>query len=238
MPSTTNNSAAQALTMQVQLSGDDEERAEMEVVASFLAKMVPQSDENIKYAASRKKEIDGLLERGVFSPASLSDARGYRTFGSRFVDYEKNAGTPDVFEKSRFVSKNYNDDSGFMTYAPTVMRASQRLLLSMGSSDKKTKAKFRDVDQAFTQAKTRIQRPIFIRPPPILGYPPDFFLRVELPLYGSRGPIGRHLQRVSQGQAQHDSLGVRNLLHVHGEVPLARFAIFKCPEGNCLPSNT
>jgi hypothetical protein len=40
-----------------------------------------------QFAASRQKEIAGLLEKGVFQPISRDDVpRGIRIFSSRFVD--------------------------------------------------------------------------------------------------------------------------------------------------------
>lgn len=71
--------------------------------------MIPQSKDHAKYADSREKEIDGLINRGVFIPSSVSDARGNRIYGSRFVDYVKNEGTPNAFEKSRVVPTAFND---------------------------------------------------------------------------------------------------------------------------------
>lgn len=44
--------------------------------------------------------------------------------------------------------------------------------------------KNRDVDQAYTQAKTKLQQKIFIRLAPVLGYPPDFLFQAVLPIYG------------------------------------------------------
>lgn len=63
------------------------------------------------------------------------------------------------------------------------MRASQRLLLSNEPADDKQKIKNRDVDQAFAKAKSNLRRKIFVRPNPILGYPPDFVFVVIYPIY-------------------------------------------------------
>lgn len=93
--------ASQALTMTIESKGETTTTwDELEELPVFAAKMVPQSKDNVKYAASRKKKIDGLLNRGVFIPATVSDAHGHRIYKSRFVDYVKNEGTPNAFEKS------------------------------------------------------------------------------------------------------------------------------------------
>lgn len=146
--------------------------------------MGPQSKDNVKNAACRKKEIDGLLNRGVFTPATVNDARGHCLYKSRFVDYVKNEGTPEAFKKSQFVTSAFNDDVEFLMHAPTVMRASQRFLPSTASSDEKLMIKNRYVDQAYAQAKPKLPRKIFIRPAPVLGYPPDFLFQAILPIYG------------------------------------------------------
>lgn len=56
------------------------------------------------YTNSRRSEIDGLLEKGVFAIAPLdSIPPGTRIFKARFVDEIKNKGTEKAFEKSQLV---------------------------------------------------------------------------------------------------------------------------------------
>ena len=53
---------------------------------------------------SRRKEINGLLEKGVFAVVTDSDVpQGVRIFNSRFVDEIKHFNTDKAFEKSRLV---------------------------------------------------------------------------------------------------------------------------------------
>ena len=53
------------------------------------------------YTRSRQKELNRLLERGVFKVVDLVDVPpGTRIFNSRFVDEIKNPGTDKAFEKS------------------------------------------------------------------------------------------------------------------------------------------
>lgn len=72
------------------------------------------------------------MERGVFCIVPRSKAKGYRIYGARFVDEIKNIGAADAFEKSRFVVQAFSDDANsYMTYAPTVQRISQPILLCL-----------------------------------------------------------------------------------------------------------
>lgn len=153
-------------------------------VEAFTARQIPQSSDNKKYTASRQKEVDGLMQRGVFTIAKENDAKGLRIYGSRFVDTMKNEGTPEAFEKSRLVVQGFNDKHDFLTHSPTVQRASQRLLLAIAPCDPRMEFIIRDVSQAFVQSETSIKRPIFVRPPSILGYPHGTLFRVNRPLYG------------------------------------------------------
>ncbi|EED20821.1 hypothetical protein TSTA_040150, partial [Talaromyces stipitatus ATCC 10500] len=80
------------------------------------------------YDESRKKEVNGLLERDIPPEA--------RIYGFRFVDEIKNKGTNKVFEKLQLVVQAYNDkDKEFiLTQSPTIQRSSQRLILCIGAS--------------------------------------------------------------------------------------------------------
>jgi hypothetical protein len=56
------------------------------------------------FTDSRRKEINGLLEKGVFAVITDSDVpQGVRIFNSWFVDEIKHPGTNKAFEKSRLV---------------------------------------------------------------------------------------------------------------------------------------
>lgn len=146
---------------------------------------IPQSTDNAFFAAARIKEFNGLLDRGVFTLALEHEAAGYRVYGCRFVYEVKQAGTPSAYAKSRMVVQAFNDNKhGVMTGAPTVQRGSQHLALALIPIDDNIYVFLRDVDQAYTQAKSAIRRAIFIRPPLILNIPPGYLLRVDRPLYG------------------------------------------------------
>lgn len=69
-----------------------------------------QSSPQSPFLASRRKELNGLLESGVFEVVDITDVpNGIRVFNSRFVDEIKNPGTDKAFEKSRLVVQAYKD---------------------------------------------------------------------------------------------------------------------------------
>lgn len=78
-----------------------------------------------QFAASRQKEITGLLEMGVFKLVN-EILTGARLFNSRFVDEVRNAGTEKAYEKSRLVVQAYNDPEKdiVLTQSPTIQRVS------------------------------------------------------------------------------------------------------------------
>jgi hypothetical protein len=144
------------------------------------------------FADSRRKEVNGLLENGVFELVNTADIPpGARIFGSRFVDEVKNKGTEKAFEKSRLVVQGYGDTekSTVLTQSPTIQRVSQRLILALAVILRKDAALYmRDITQAYTQSKTPLSRDFFIRPPSelrtALQLDEGCILRVVKPLYG------------------------------------------------------
>lgn len=156
----------------------------------------------------------GLLSLGVFTVVNKEESRGHRTYGSIFVDQVKDEGFPTAFEKYRIVVQEFNDKHHqLMTYAPTVQRASQRLLLSIFTLDPELQLFSRDISQAYVQAETNIKRPIFVRPPQILGIPEDLFFRADRPLYGIPEPgihwfltyYRHHTEKLGMKPSTHDS---------------------------------
>jgi hypothetical protein len=73
---------------------------------SLATKVFEQSPRNAeRFAASRKREMEGLLEGNIFAIMRRDSAiaNGDRIYKSRFVDNVKNHGTPKELPKSRFV---------------------------------------------------------------------------------------------------------------------------------------
>ena len=141
------------------------------------------------FSESRNKEINGLLEKGVFKIINRSEIpHGTRIFNSRFVDEIKNSGTNKAFEKSRLVVQAYNDHGKdlVLTQSPTIQRVSQRLILALTAMLKGNGMDLylRDITQAYTQSTTLLSRDFFVRPPPELGLEEHQILKVIKPLYG------------------------------------------------------
>ncbi len=64
-----------------------------------------QSDASqLSFAESRRKKINGLLEKSAFEVFAILDIpNGTRILNFRFVDEKKNEGTATAFEKPRLV---------------------------------------------------------------------------------------------------------------------------------------
>lgn len=138
------------------------------------------------FVESRRKEINGLLEKGVFDVIPISKVPSdIRIFKSRFVDEIKNIGTADAFEKSRLVVQAYNDQGKglVLTQAPTIQRVSQRMILAL-TPCVRMPLYLRDISQAYVQSSTSLNREFYIRPPPELNLDPQSVLKVVKPLYG------------------------------------------------------
>ena len=158
-------------------------------VESFKSRIVKNAAEELGdanfFKDTRKAELQGLLDRGVFVPVHISEAKGHRIFGGRFVDEIKNVDTQNEKKKSRFVVQAFQDKKhGRMTHSPTVQRSSQRLLLCLAAMTPELQFFTRDISQAYTQSDTRMKRPVFVKAPKELGLSDDMVLRVDLPLYG------------------------------------------------------
>ena len=113
------------------------------------------TDNVTPFTESRRKEINGLLERGVFAIVNEADIpQDIRIFNSRFVDEIKNSGTNEAYEKSRLVVQAYDDQnkSMILTQSPTIQRVSQRIILVMAVTLMNTKnlaLYSRDITQAY-----------------------------------------------------------------------------------------
>src|SRR5438045_1930342 len=140
------------------------------------------------FEASRKREIDGLLERGIFRITHKNDIpEGTWIFGSRFVDKIKHEGTERAFKKSRLVVQAYKDSGkrDILTQAPTIQRVSQRLILAITMViPHKMDIYLRDISQAYTQSMTNLARDFYIHAPTEMGLEPGTILQVVSPLYG------------------------------------------------------
>ena len=155
-----------------------------------VAQYVADLPDPVRYKDSRKKEIDGLTEKGVFEVVPISDVPpGTRIFKSRFVDEIKNEGTSTEFRKSRLVIQAYNDaeKTTVLTQSPTIQRSCQRILASLAASTRKasdTGVYIRDITQAYTQSTSNLHRTFYAHAPEEMNLPTGMILLVIKPLYG------------------------------------------------------
>jgi hypothetical protein len=174
-----------------------------------------------RFTASRQKEVTGLLEKGVFKLVNRNDVpEGTRIFNSRFVDQVKFKGTDQAYEKSRIVVQAYNDQGKeqVLTQSPTIQRTSQRLMICLAAMlrDEETELYLRDITQAYTQSKSKLNRVFYIHPPPELtaqlGMNNDVILQVVKPLYGVpesgnhwfKTYHGHHTEQLGMTQSTYD----------------------------------
>jgi hypothetical protein len=151
----------------------------------------------VDYTKSRKKELDGLMKKGVFKIVKSSEVPiDARIFNCRFVDEIKNKGIPQAYEKSRLVVQAFNDKGKdtILTQSPTIQRYSQRLILALAALLGPTNGYIvfiRDIQQAYVESKTNLVRYIYVYVPPEMGLPLGTILLVVRPLY-SIPELGNH----------------------------------------------
>ncbi|KAI7969957.1 hypothetical protein EIK77_000353 [Talaromyces pinophilus] len=140
--------------------------------------------------SSTAKEINGLLERGIFEYTKKEDIPlGICIFTTRFVNKIKNPRSDKAFEKSRLVIQAYNDGDKehVLTQSPTIQRASQWIILCAGMI-MRTRLRYyiHDITQAYIQSTTKLNRDFYIQITPELAqyFPREAFLKVMRPLYG------------------------------------------------------
>lgn len=172
-------------------------------------------DRNPGFRSTREEEFECLLQQGVFSLAHIDEAKCHKIVGSRFVDEIRHVGTSQAKYKSRLVAQAYDDnDKGILTYAPTVLKNSQRLILHVAAQDQEELPIFlRYITQTYPQAEEQLARVIYLRPPPQFGFPPHIVFRVERGLYGLpesgflwfRTYHSHHIAKLGMKAAIHDA---------------------------------
>ncbi|KAI0994429.1 hypothetical protein K3495_g13753 [Podosphaera aphanis] len=145
------------------------------------------------FEAAQKQEIDNLIARGVFDFVNWEPKgkhAGVRVFNSRLVNEVKGKTTDRPYEKSRLVIQAYNDDGKdtILTQSPTIQRSSQRIIAALAPSLNKNNINLyiRDVNQAYTQSSTLLNRLILAKLPKEIAnqFAPDIIMVVRKPLYG------------------------------------------------------
>jgi polyhydroxyalkanoate synthesis regulator phasin len=143
------------------------------------------------FEKSQQQEIESLMARGVFEIVRYDPTKHKgRIFNTRVVNEVKGKTTEAPYEKSRMVVQGYNDTGkeSVLTQAPTVQRASQRLLEALIPSlmAQGMEVSVRDITQAYPQSVTELNRTILAHLPKQIQhlYPPDMIIIIRKPLYG------------------------------------------------------
>lgn len=169
----------------------------------------------IDYSSSRKSEVLGLIEKGVFQVVQRAEIPpNTRIFNSRFVDEIKHKGTNMELMKSRLVVQAYNDTGKqlVLTQSPTIQRVSQRLILCIAMITK-SPIYLRDISQAYVQSTTTLNRDFYINPPEELAREMKLqshqAIQVVKPLYGvqkSETTGSRHTKHTTLRSSQWSNL--------------------------------
>lgn len=113
------------------LSKEEKDDLDLAIILRQEGKIVANGE---PFEQSRMAEIDGLIANGTFKIVNRNDLdpKPEWIFGSRLVNKIKGKNAIP-YEKSRLVVQGYNDagKNGILTQAPTIQRASQRLLISL-----------------------------------------------------------------------------------------------------------
>jgi hypothetical protein len=119
-----------------------------------------------QFAAFRQKEINDLIEKGVFQSVKTDDVSlDVRIFNSRFVNEIKHLDTDKAFEKSRLVVQTFNDQNKnlILTQSSTIQRVNQRLIVCLIVVFSKMNLYLRDIIQTYVQSITSLNRDFFVR---------------------------------------------------------------------------
>lgn len=141
------------------------------------------------FVAAIAKENGGLDSQQVFEKVRIPNDRraGMNILRSRYVLAYKNFKTPEQYAKARLVvqamKKLDRDYDSLFTYAPTVAKASARLLLTLAASLDMPIAT-RDVSQAYVCTVHPLLREVYVIPPKEAGAHVDELWRLRRPLYG------------------------------------------------------
>ncbi|KHJ34667.1 hypothetical protein EV44_g3790 [Erysiphe necator] len=158
------------------------------VYETFISNDLPRDG----FKTSRKIECRGLVDRMVTSFVNKDQIPpGTHVYNAKFIDSIKNKESEEWFEKSRLCIAAWGDEDKWtvLTQSTTIQRASQRSILAIAPM-MMAKGCFiydRDVEQAFTQPKTPINRPFYFRAPVELcqemGISVGSIVMLNLPLY-------------------------------------------------------
>jgi hypothetical protein len=155
--------------------------------ASYLTEVIKPANPSVRlFTDAKKKEIQGLLERGSFQVVEKSSIPSKdNVLGGRFVLALKHEGTSREVWKARFVVQGYRDQlkKSLEHDTATSKQHSHRLLVGLAAI-----FGFRlfstDVTQDYLQSSKPLRRDVFIKASPDFGLTESDMIKLIRPLYG------------------------------------------------------
>lgn len=140
-----------------------------------------------KLKESWMKELTGLNKAGVLHFVKKSRVpKCSGPHGTCFVDLvKKQVGSPDIL-KSRLIAQNYREDNAteIPSRSPIISKFGQILALCLPSKQPGHDAYTRHIIQEYTQGRSKLERPVYLKPPSEMSLPPGSVLLAMKTLYG------------------------------------------------------
>ena len=152
-------------------------------ITIYMSKSIPPPT---NFQASRLKELNGLLEKGIFEIIHIDDLSiKARVFENHFMNQVKNEGIEKAFEKSRLIIQTFNDSKKqkILTQAPIIQRTNQRLIIALSLIIPQLSLYLRNITQTYTQSRSELNRDVFIFALTEMRLSSRTILRVILSLY-------------------------------------------------------
>ena len=155
--------------------------------------IIAQSDPrcaNDAFSIAKKKEIQGLEERGVWEKMSKAlQPKNANVLGGRFVLTLKKAGTKDETLKARFVAQGFSDrEKDIAIHNVTSLRQSSVRIIASFAASLGHGVFSHDVTQAYTQSDDCLSRELFLQPKPrdaaLFSLSEGETLKLLKPIYG------------------------------------------------------
>jgi Reverse transcriptase (RNA-dependent DNA polymerase) len=155
----------------------------------YLSEPVPNSDPRAsspQFIAAKKKEIDGLVEKGTWKACVKSELPPEANImGGRFVLSIKDVGTPRKVNKAGYVVQGFGDrDKPYLVHQPMTARQQSTKLLEAMAAIFRFRIFTHDVQQAYLHSDDKLMRDVYISLSKEFELGSDAVLKLLKPLYG------------------------------------------------------
>jgi len=160
--------------------------------SAVFATRIVKNKRDPRFTEAKKKELQALIAKGTYEFVKEKSINpGETILQSRFVLTIKNFNEKDEYFKARLVILGHVDPDKprVVCEAPTVLKSSVRLLLSLAATYG-FKIWSRDISQAFIQSDEPLRRTVYVKPPKgenvldQIGAPKGSMLKAIKPQYG------------------------------------------------------